>query len=404
MVNRFNMPGIMTGLAMPLVLSTVLILQTGCKPPGAGKKSDKDKNENSVPVLVSVGVSEVGLGSIEQVVKASTDLEAEVNVSVFARTANFVAEILVEEGDVLKQGDLMVRLVDDIQKTQLEKAKVSEERARIEFQRQERLYNDKIISDAEFKNVELDYRQQKLLLEEAQRELDFTLIKSPIDGTVTTRMINLGDNVNVNQQLFDLVDFRSIKAPVYLPESELRNLKPGLEARVYAPALGDDPFSGVVERVSPVVDARSGTVEVLIGFDGATTDKLRPGMYVNVEVVTATRESAVLVPREALVYDADQVFVFRLVPGREFPDRTIERVLVKPILEDREFIEPSDGIDVGDRLVVIGKAGLRPDSLVRLEGDPKEYPKPAQASGSDSKNKPAESAAGSSNENMSSDE
>jgi membrane fusion protein (multidrug efflux system) len=350
-----------------------MLLLSGCRPPfGPGADKNKKAGGDDKPVMVTVGVSEIRRGRLDRIVKASTDLQAEASVRVFARTSNFVKELLVEEGDVIREGDLMVRLVDDIQKTQFEKAKVNEERARLEYERQEKLYRDQIISDQEFKNAELDYRQQKLLLEEAERELEFTRIVAPINGTVTQRLINLGDNVSVNQHLFDLVDFQSIKAPVFLPEAELTHLETGQVARVMSPALGDVVFEGFVERISPTVDSRSGTVEVLIGF--RDVDRLRPGMYVNVEIVTATRMDALLVPREALLYDADQIFVFRLVKGLDYPERKVERILIDPAMEDKDFIEPVSGIEEGDSLVVIGKAGLRPDSLVRLPGDPQELP------------------------------
>jgi multidrug efflux pump subunit AcrA (membrane-fusion protein) len=94
-------------------------------------------------------------------------------------------------------------------------------------------------------------------------------------------------------------------------------------------------------------------------------------MYVNVELVTYVNPDAVLVPKQAIVYDADQTFVFRLIPGLEPPDRKVERVLLVPKLQDRLFVEPLSGIEVGDRLVIAGKTGLKDQGLVRLPGDPK---------------------------------
>lgn len=354
-----------------LILVTMCVGCDKMKPGGNGKKGELNQKPGKPP-LVSVAVHAVTRGPMERVVKASTDLSAEISVKVYSRTANFVAELLVEEGSQVRKGDLMARLEDDIQTTQLEKAKVNEERARFEFERQQKLFGDNIISDQEFKNAELDYRQQKLLLAEAQRELDFTRIHAPIDGTVTIRMINLGDNITSGQHLFDLVDFHSIKAPVFLPESELNRLHVNQAARIFSPALGNHANDGYIERISPTVDARSGTVEILVGL--REIKELRPGMYVNVEIVTDTRDQAVLIPKDALIYDADQMFVFRLVPGQEFPNRTVERVLIQPAMEDITSVEPVDGIQPGDQIIITGKTGLRADSRVRLPQDPESDP------------------------------
>jgi multidrug efflux pump subunit AcrA (membrane-fusion protein) len=90
-------------------------------------------------------------------------------------------------------------------------------------------------------------------------------------------------------------------------------------------------------------------------------------MYVEVELVTAVHPDALLVPKRALVYDNDQVFVFRL---KKDADRRVERLRVSPLLENTDFIEPEGGLESGDQLVVAGQSGLKDDGLVRLPGDP----------------------------------
>ncbi len=84
-------------------------------------------------------------------------------------------------------------------------------------------------------------------------------------------------------------------------------------------------------------------------------------MYVSVELVTAVNAEAVLVPKKALIYDAEQIYVFRL--GEE--DR-VERLLIEARLEDRDNIEPAGALAAGDRIVVAGQAGLKDGALVRL--------------------------------------
>jgi multidrug efflux pump subunit AcrA (membrane-fusion protein) len=90
-------------------------------------------------------------------------------------------------------------------------------------------------------------------------------------------------------------------------------------------------------------------------------------MYVEVELVTAVHDAALLVPKRALVYDNDQVFVFRL---KDDEGRRVERLRVTPLLENADFVEPSDGLEPGDEVVVAGQSGLKDDGLVRLPGDP----------------------------------
>ena len=150
---------------------------------------------------------------------------------------------------------------------------------------------------------------------------------------------------------------------------------PACAARLRADALQGRVFAGSIDRVAPVVDPATGTVKVTVATP--RQEGLRPGMYVEVELVTAVHDEALLVPKRALVYDNDQVFVFRL-KGEE---RRVERLRVTPLLENADFIEPADGLAAGDQLVVAGQSGLKDNGLVRLPGDPEETEDEDQADG-----------------------
>ena len=179
-------------------------------------------------------------------------------------------------------------------------------------------------------------------------------------------MVNLGDQVQIGQHVFDIVDFDSLVARIFVPEKHLTDLKRGLSARLTSQATGDRVYRGELQRVAPVVDPRSGTVKVTVDVGGQPG--LRPGMYVDVDLVTAVNEQAVLVPKRALVYDNDQMFVFRLGDGDK--SRRVERVFIEPRLSDKLNIEPAAGLSAGDRLVIAGQAGLKDGALVKLPGDP----------------------------------
>jgi membrane fusion protein (multidrug efflux system) len=175
-------------------------------------------------------------------------------------------------------------------------------------------------------------------------------------------MVNLGDQVQIGQHLFDIVDFDSMVARIYVPEQHLDLLRGGMPARVTAKSNGDHVHDCRVKRIAPIVDPRSGTVKLTVDVGGR--EGLRPGMYVDVELITATNHDAVLIPKRALVYDNDQIFVYRLAE-----DRRVERIFVQTALVDKYNVEPADGLEEGDEVVVAGQAGLKDGALVRLPGD-----------------------------------
>ena len=315
------------------------------------------KKEEAVPVEIA----ELGLGGIESVLRFSSNLEAEEQVKVFSQAKRLVTDLLVEEGDRVRKDQVLLRLQDEEQRSALAKAKSQVEKAQREFERQKRLFAQDLISEQVYNDANYELEQLQITHEDSERELGYTAVRAPIGGTVTGRMVNLGDQVQIGQHLFDIVDFESIVALIYVPEKHLSELRPGLTARLSAQITGGDDYEGSVERISPIVDPRSGTVKVTIDVGGQPG--LRPGMYVDVNLVTATREDAVLVPKRALVYDNDQIFVYR-VNG----ESRAERVFIETALTDKNYVEPREGLVQGDRVVVAGQAGLKDGALVKLPG------------------------------------
>lgn len=339
-----------------------LAVGPGCsKSPFNRSKSAQGTNvtETAVPVEVAL----VERGPIEAVLRTSTHLEAESEVKVFARTANRVTSLAVEEGHRVERGAVLLRLEDDIQKNQFEKASNNLEKARREFERSRALHEQNLISEQAFSEVQYELRQRELALEDARRELEYTEVQAPIAGTVTRRLVKPGDLVNVNQHLFDLVDFQSIVARVYIPEREMSRVTTNQLVRVTSAALPGQTQVGYVERIAPVVESKTGTIKVTVAF--RDVGDLRPGMYVDTEIVTATKTDALLLSKRALVYDADQVFAFRVGTNRQ-----ATRLLVEPLVADKLHVEPARGFAEGDQIVVAGQTGLKDGTPVRLPGDP----------------------------------
>ena len=345
-------------LLTSVLLAFALGAGNGCKK-GLAKKDEK-KGDEAVPVEVA----RIARGSIESIIKVSVDFEAEEQVKIFSRAANFVTQLLVEEGDKVEAGQLLVKLEDDMQRIALAKAKSQLLKAQEEFARQQALHEQKLISDQVFTDAKHELRQLELSVEDGQRQLDYTEVRAPIRGTITARLVNLGAYVTQNQHLFDIINFDSIVGRAHVPEKYLSDLKVDQPARLESTALPGQSLAGYVKRVSPIIDDRAGTIKLTLGVK--ELEKLRPGMSGSAELVLATETNALLISKRSLVYDADQIYVYRLLP-----ERKVERLLVKTRLMDKDHVEPLEGFKEGDEIVIAGQTGLKDGAKVRLPDDPK---------------------------------
>jgi len=340
-----------------VVVATLCVM--GCNKAQANKKDDKkEAKDDALPVEVTT----LTRGGIEATIRNSTHLEAEEEVKVYARTANRVTELLVEEGDVVKKDQILLRLDKDIQTTAYTKAEASLAKGREEFEREKALFEQKLVSEQSFNNSKHELRQLELAVEDAKRGLEYTEVRAPIAGTISQRLVKYGDLVNLNQHLFDIVDFSSMVARIYVPEKNLPDIKLDQSARVTATPFAGREFKGYVKRIAPVVESRTGTVKITIGL--REIGQLRPGMYVDVELITAQRPDALLITKRALLYDGELSYVFRLKP-----ERKVERVVVDSKIADKLNIEPLSGFNEGDQIVVAGQTGLKDGAKVRLPDD-----------------------------------
>lgn len=339
-----------------LLLGALALAVAAC---GKGKADggDAEKKTEAVPVEIAT----LERGPIEQVLRFSTGLEAERAVPVRAEAARQVVALLVEEGHRVARGQTLLRLEDTAQTTAVSRAEGQVEQARREHDRKLRLFEQKMLSEQEMTAARYDLEQRELALADARRELSYTTVRAPIAGTVTNRHVRVGDTVAVNQQLFDLVDFDSLVALVFVPEREVTRVRVGQAARLMPPAAPGNRFEGRVDRIAPVVDPKSGTVKVTVTVPNAPG--LLPGMFLEVELVTAVEPDALLVPKRALVPDGTQLTLWRLAD-----EETVERLWVEPVLEDREKVSVATGLAPGDRIVVAGQAGLKAGAKVRVVG------------------------------------
>jgi membrane fusion protein (multidrug efflux system) len=344
------------------VLSAALVAVTaGCQGQGNAKETEAAEEEKKKASEVPVEVTTLATGPIEQTLRFSAHLEAERAVEVRSEASRKIVALLVEEGDVVAKGQALLRLEDDEQTTAVARVEGQLAKARWERDRQEKLFAEKMLSEQEMTKVRYDVEQLELALSDAQRELSYTVVRAPIAGTVTRRLVRAGDRVAPAQHLFDIVDLDSLVALIYVPERDLARVAVGQPARLTPPSAPDVRYLGEIDRVAPVVDPKSGTVKVTVAVPFATG--IRPGMFLEVELVTAVEPAALLVPKRALVQDGTLTSVWRLKD-----DSTVERVTIDGVLEDRERITVTAGLAAGDRIVVAGQAGLKPGAKVRLLG------------------------------------
>jgi membrane fusion protein (multidrug efflux system) len=330
---------------------------------GGGRRGGGQEGGGAaIPVKAEV----VQIGEISSYIQTHARLEAERWVSVIARTQGMVEELLVEEGDRVREGAVLVRL-DKVQLSlNLKQARVALDDARATHTRRKALYERQMVSEEEYEGARNQLENTEVALEEARLNLAYTDIKAPISGTVMLRRIELGDLVRSNDEVFAVADLEPLLTKIRIPEKRMSQVRAGQEARVDIDALPDRSFGARVRMINPGVDPQSGTVKVTLEVP-SLEGLLKPGMFTTVRIITDIHRHALIIPKKALVLETDEDDVFVVEAGSAGQVRA-NRVRVELGYVDGNRVEVLSGLRPGASVITVGQEGLKDGAHVRLAG------------------------------------
>lgn len=353
-------PHVALGFALVLTLVVGCGGESGAVPSGGPPAAEKP------PEPISIGVGRVTRDTMVSLYSTSATLRAEFRATVTSRTRGVIEELAVEEGDRVTVGQTLAKLEDDEQVLALDRAKTLYEIKQREYERSKTLHEQNVISDNEYEVVRTSAEESKHDVEIAQLEYDRTTIAAPFAGVIVRRHLDVGAAVNDGTAMYDIADIDPLYADVNVPERHVVQLAPGQSVRLATD--GADTVQARIERIAPIVDAATGTVKVTIAI--ARDVALRPGTFVQVNIVTDTHENALVVPRTALVAEGRRWNVFRVTDSD-----TAQAIEVRLGFEEgdrveiAELVDEDDRLEVGDRIVIAGAAALNDGAPVKILRD-----------------------------------
>jgi membrane fusion protein (multidrug efflux system) len=321
-----------------------------------GKKKKGKKGEKKEDAPVPVEVTTVIPRSISTFYQTTATLEPEKRVDILAKIGGEVREILVEEGDVVREGDLLCRLNDAELRVALDEAHINRDKQKAELERVESMHEQDLISDKEYQDFKYQYELAENRHESARVKFEYAHIRAPFGGVVTSRLVDPGENIAIGARLFVMADTQPLLLSMYLPEAEARLVRRGQAVFIRPDTDPDAQFEGEILRIAPEVDQRTGTVKITAQTRGGGV----PGSFVRVKILTDTHRDVLAIPRRSLVSDAGDRYVFIAAAD------TVRKVEVVVGYEDETHAEVTSGLSTGDSVVTAGVGGIREGTKIRV--------------------------------------
>jgi HlyD family secretion protein len=275
-------------------------------------------------------------GPISLSVTATGTVQPVDTVAVGTQVSGTISKIFVDFNSVVKKGQMLAQLDQSLFLAQVQQIQANLQQAQNNlsyqeqnFNRQTELYNAGAISKADYETAENSYKVSKdnvnsvaAQLRSAQKNLSFTDIYSPIDGTVLSRNISEGQTVAASfstPTLFSIAkDLTKMQVRASVDEADIGNVKFGERATFTVDAFPNDVFNGSVEevRLQPLVSSNVVTYTTIINAPNNDL-KLKPGMTANIVIYTIEKQNALLIPAGAVNYTPDPSLAknFIIVPA-----------------------------------------------------------------------------------------
>jgi multidrug efflux pump subunit AcrA (membrane-fusion protein) len=275
----------------------------------------------------------------EEAQKAELDMQAAKEV-MDAQQA-----VLTSRQDLFKQGAIAQKDVND--------AQVAFVQARNQYQTTQRhLENLRGFASAqEIKGAEAQRDAAKGRLENAQAQLSYSRIVSPIDGVVTERPLYAGETAASGTPLVTVMDISRVIARTHVPPSEASQLKVGGDANLLVPNKAGVP--GKITQISPALDTGGTTVEVWTEVPNAD-GLLKPGTSLQVEMIAQTVADALVIPQSAVLTSASGATSVIVIDADNKPHKESVTLGVR----DAGNVQVTDGLSSGQRVVTVGAFGL----------------------------------------------
>ncbi|MCC5450231.1 efflux RND transporter periplasmic adaptor subunit [Rheinheimera sp. UJ51] len=342
-------------LALVAVVLLGSVVLTGCN-----KAQSSPNSTAAAEVAIPVETSRSRLGAISSSYRTTTTLTARAEADMMAKSTGIVQQVLVEEGDQVKAGQLLAVLENERQQHLLAKERAELGRLESELSRMHEMHQRKLVSTEVYEKLKWQVSAMQAGVALAELNLRETEIRAPFNAVVARRFVKTGQLINqlAPNSLFYLVSESELEAVVHLPEQQMLQAKSG-QAAILSFA-GVPSVTASISRVAPVVDASSGTVRTTLIIDNQAR-QLKAGMFSQVEIQFDTREQALLIPKRALI-TLDNLAGVMVLDA----DNRVQRRQVSLGYTADHMVEVLDGLNVGDQVVVAGHAALKEQSLVKV--------------------------------------
>lgn len=329
-------------------------------------KLEKELANNPAKTLehsVAVSIMKLKAEEFKHYIEVQGLIESDNNIMIPAESSGVVRKIYVKEGDKVRKGQVLAQIDSDIVVRTIAEVKTGLALATTVFERQQRLWDQKIGSEVQYLQAKTEKESLENKLSTLQKQLEMTRIVAPISGNIDAVDIKEGELAAAGKGVIRIVKVSELKIKAALSETYINDVKRGDMVNVNIPSI-DKKYTQDISSVAKVIDPNNRTFNVELKVP-KNTEGVKPNMLTVLTINDYTNEQAITVPMNVLQTTGSRVFLFKAVEknGKWYA----KKVFVKAGKYYNNMIEITEGLNAGDVVVTFGFQQLGDGQLLDIK-------------------------------------
>lgn len=294
------------------------------------------------------------------------DVETDQNIIIYPQFSGTLTHVYVKEGQKVSKGQLLAKIDDGGLSSQLAQVQAQTALAKTTFERQSRLWDQKIGSEIQYLQAKTNYEASKNSFDQLQKQLGKTNVKAPFSGTIDQIITDQGSLVSPGQSpLMRIVNTNDMYVKADVPENYLGKVTEGSEVLVDFISLGKT-YTGKIRQVSNYInpDNRSFSVQVALPNKDHV---LKPNLIATIKLNDYVANNTIVVPNNIVQKNGKNESLIFMFTSETDSTGTVKQTIIKTGKEQNGLTEVSEGLKSGDVIVIEGARNLRDGQEVSIK-------------------------------------
>ena len=298
-------------------------------------------------------------------VELQGSVETKQNLVVTSEMGGILQRVYVKEGDKVSKGQLLAKVDDGGMSQQLAQMQVQADLAKTTFDRQKRLWDQKIGSEIQYLQAKSNYEAQQEAINSMKQQLGKFVIRAPFSGTIDDVITEQGSVVSPGQTpILRVVNLSDMYIQTDVPETYITNVTKGKDVEVLFPVLSKT-MDAKIRQTGDFINPENRTFKVEIAVPNKDKD-IKPNLTARLRINDYTNNEAILIPQSIISENAEGEQYIYVLENQEDEKAVAKRVIIKTGQSQGDVIEVLEGLKAGDSIIQEGARSVKDGQTVKI--------------------------------------